>query len=527
MASLLGQTSLTSWDQGLHRSDIQNVLRSSRLIRSLSVDETGHLDLQVCDWNVYWDGAASKDKQLRPWLDRLCTVRKLYIDSGYALDRAAPYCQVYFSLLRSLLGRPGTTSALRALIGMESFGIERGCGEGIQAAGTITLRNPVYLLAKLSEPKACEDAKFLPVICPLPDAGGTASELFYYYRQIKIQSAPSASLLIYPSVELAYRPDSFGCIEAVSSALSFKPDPRSKQRGERVADWAVVPFLESQRSIHRDRVEVSFVDLGGGSGALLSEISKRLVKEHRPVLGSQKFSWSIVDVSPQDASRRTHCRELRPAMSYIEYLPADFAAWVMEESRDGRQKYDVALVCRLLNNLSRIDIESSSDPKVSAELSTVRKRPAPDVLHPADCLAGPSPDCRSIVASNSRVRLHGGITFRQASLSDYFRALRRVIHPQGEEDERAIYFPVRRFNQAGLILPDGSSMPDRLSRLAGMVVIEDVDLHANGLVEHLKKRKLDHLAASDATDRVRMQSASLLCVSQRELETALPGRRIW
>ena len=214
-------------------------------------------------------------------------------------------------------------------------------------------------------------------------------------------------------------------------------------------------------------------------------------------------------------------------MSYIEYLPADFAGWVMEESRGGRQKYDLALVCRLLNNLSRIEIESSSDPNVIAELSTVRKRPAPDVIHPADCLAGPSLDCRSLVASNARVRLCGGTIFRQASLSDYFRALYRVTHLQGEKDERAIYFPVRRFNEEALILSDGRSMLDCLSQLVGMIVIEDVDLHADVLVAHLEKRKLRHLAASDATDRVRMQSASLLCVARRELETALPGRRIW
>ena len=527
MANLLGQTSLRGWDQALHRSDIQHVLRSGSLIQSLTVDGAGHIDFRVCDWDAYWEDAACQDNQLRPWLDHLHAVRKQYLNDDYRLDRALPYCQSYFELLRNLLRRQDKHDALRALIGLESFGIgSRGC-EGFQAAGTISIRNPVYLLAKLREPKAYEDAKFLPVICPQSPALDENASWFYYYRQIKIQSAPDASLLIYPSVDLSRRSDSFGCIEAVSSALSFKPDPRSRQRGERIDDWAVAPFVESQRSIQRGRAEVSFVDLGGGSGALLAEICKRLVKEHGPVFGDRKFSWSIVDVSPQDASRRTQSRELRPYMSYIEYLPADFAAWVMEESRDDRQKYDVALVCRLLNNLSRIDIESSSDPKVISELSTVRKRPAPDVIHPADCLVGPSPGCRSLVASNSRARLQGGITFRQASLSDYFRALHRLAHPQGEEDERAIYFPVRRFNEEALILPDGNSMLDRLSRLAGMIIVEDVDLHAEVLVDHFRNLGLNQLAASNATDRVRMQSASLLCVTRRELEATLPGRQIW
>lgn len=527
MANLLGQTSLRGWDQGLHCSDIQNVLRSGELIRTLSIDETGRIVLQACDWDAYWGGDVYKDNHLRPWLDRLWTVRDQFIQSDYALDLAAPYCQAYFSLLRRLVERPGSNAALRALLGMESFSIKWWGREGIQAAGTLTLRNPVYLLAKLREPGAYEDAKFLPVICPLSDAVGAGAELFYYYRQIKIQGALSASLLIYPSVNLSRRSDSFGCIEAVSSALSFKPDPRSRQRGERIADWAVAPFLDSQRAIHRSRAEVSFIDLGGGSGALLAEICKRLVKEHGPVLRDRKFSWSIVDVSPQDASRRTQSRELRPYMSYLEYLPAEYARWIFEECKDVHPKYNLALVCRLLNNLSSIEIEFSSDSKVVAELSTVRKRPVPDITHPADCLAGLSPDCRSLVASNSRIQLHGGTTFRQASLSDYFRALHRIRHASKEAGERALYFPVRRFNEEALILPDDSSMLDRLCQLAGMVVIEDVDLHAEVLIDHLKKRGLDHLAASDATDRVRMQSASLLCVCSRELETALPGRQIW
>jgi len=527
MANLLGQASATGWDQALHRSEIQSVLRSGALIQSMSIDGVGRIDLEVCDWDEYWASRANHGTDLLPGLAHLGTSRRQYIESGYDLNLAIAYCQAYFALLRSLLGGNDTNDALRALLGLESFGIGWWGYDGTQAAGTITIRHPVYLLAKLREPQAYEDAKFLPIICPvsLADAGG--APLFYYYRQIKIQSDPFASLLIYPSVVQSRRLESFGCIEAVASALSFKPDPRSKQRAKMITDWAVAPFLEHQRSDHRDRPDVSFVDIGGGSNALLAEICKRLVKEHRATLANRKFAWSIIDVSLQDATRRTHSRALRPHMSYLDYQPADYGDWIAEQSRAGQRKYDVALVCRLLNNLSRIDIESTRDPNLIAELSIVRRRPAPDVVHPADCLAGPSPDCQSLVASNARARVDGGITFRQASLSDYFRGLHRVSGNHQTEDERGLYFPVRRFNEAALILSDGSSMLDRLSSLADLILIEDVDLHADGLAEHLKKRKLDNLAASDATDHVRMQSASLPCVSRRELAAALPGRRIW
>lgn len=527
MANLLGQASSTGWDQALHRSDIQHVLRSGAIIRSMSIDGAGRIELRVCDWDRYWECLTAQDTVLRPGLARLGTARRQYIESAYDLNRAIAYCQAYFALLRNLLDKNDTNDALRALLGLESFSIGWWGHEAAQAAGTVTIRHPVYLLAKLREPQAYEDAKFLPVICPMSFADAGDAPLFYYYRQIKVQSDPFASLLIYPSVDQSRRLDSFGCIEAVSSALSFKPDPRSKQRAKAITDWAVAPFLEYQRSGDRGRPEISFVDIGGGSGALLAELCKRLVKEHRSTLADRKFAWSIIDVSLQNATRRTHSRELRQHMSYIDYQPADYADWILEHSRSGQRKYDVALVCRLLNNLSCIDIESSSDPNLIAELSTVRRRPAPDVIHPADCLTGPASDCQSLVASNARAHVDGGVTFRQASLSDYFRGLHRISGNHQAEDERGLYFPVRRFNEAALMLPDGSCTPDRLSSLADMVVIEDVDLHADVLVEHLTKRKLDHLAASDATDRVRMQSGSLLCMSRRELVAALPGRRIW
>ncbi len=527
MTHSVHQVALSGWDHALHRSDIQSVLRSDALIRNMLIGGNGRIELQACDWDEYWGELAAQDNDLCPELARLGSSRRQYIESGHDLEQAVPYCQTYFALLRELLNKKDTNGALRKLLGLESFGIGWWGHKSTQAAGTTTLRHPVYLLAKLREPKAYEDAKFLPIICPASLADTDRDLLFYYYRQIKIQSDPLASLLIYPSVDQSRRLESFCCIEAVSSALSFKPDPRSKQRAKAITDWAVAPFLDHQRTDHHDQPEVSFVDIGGGSGTLLAEICKRLLKEHRSALADRKFAWSIIDVSLQDATRWTHSRELRQHMSYLDYQPADYADWISEHGRSGQRKYDVALVCRLLNNLSCIEIESSSDPNLVAELSTVRRRPSPDVIHPADCLAEPSPDCGSLVASNARSRVDGGITFRQASLSDYFRGLHRISGNLQAGDGRGLCFPIRRFNEGALILPDGSCMLDRLSSLADLVLIEDVDLHADALVEHLKKRKPHHLAASDATDRVRMQSASLLCVCRRELASALPGRRVW
>ncbi len=531
MTELLHLSVATGWHKSLNRTAISRVLRSDQLIDRMIVYGDGRLEVKCIGWDNYWAPAQpglNVENALR--LQALKSHRKAYFASGYDLNLAPPYCQAYFCLLRALLTGAKHTPTLRSLLGLESFGITWWTDDKDRAAGVVTVRHPAYLLAKLREPKAYDDAKFLPIVYPLGDTDSGSANLFYYYRQIKIQDDPSASLLIYPAVDLANRTESFACIEAASSALSFKPDPRSRQRATAITDWAIAPFLKHPSTHDNRQPELSFVDIGGGSGSLLSEVSKQLIKSHRVLLKNRKFAWSIVDLGLQDATRRTHSPELRQHMSYIDYQPADYMTWIAEEStRIDCHKSDVVLICRLLNNLSRTNIEHSSSPDVVAEMTRVRNRPSPTIYHPADCLREPIPDCKSLIASNARVRLLDGTTFRQASLSDYYRGLYHISDQSGIalDDRRSLFFPIRRFNLEALILPDGGSILERLSRLAGLIVIEDVDLTAAILRSHLETLGLHHLAASDATDRVRMQSASLLCVTRRELESTLPGRRIW
>lgn len=66
-----------------------------------------------------------------------------------------------------------------------------------------------------------------------------------------------------------------------------------------------------------------------------------------------------------------------------------------------------------------------------------------------------------------------------------------------------------------------------LCSLADLILIEDVDCTARTLRRHLETLHLTDLAASDATDRKRMQGTNILCISRRENEQFLPGRRIW
>ena len=122
------------------------------------------------------------------------------------------------------------------------------------------------------------------------------------------------------------------------------------------------------------------------------------------------------------------------------------------------------LISRLLNNLSRIDIEYSFAPDVIAQLTQVRNLRSPTTWHPADCLRGPAPLCDSLIALNASTRLLGGTTFHQASLSDYYRGLYRIHDPvRAAPDNRcSLFLPLRQFNVNALLLSDGSIILERL-----------------------------------------------------------------
>ena len=72
-----------------------------------------------------------------------------------------------------------------------------------------------------------------------------------------------------------------------------------------------------------------------------------------------------------------------------------------------------------------------------------------------------------LLASNGRVPLACGSTFCQLSLSDYFRGLHLAAGSPLPADvcSEAVFFPVRRFDESALQLPDGESLLSRLCSL--------------------------------------------------------------
>ena len=150
MANLLQRAFSTGWHKSLNGAAICEVVRSDRLIDMVNVCAVGGVEVRSIEWDEYW---ASDQVGLQPGLalklKSLKSVRTGYIGSNFELSAASAYCQTYFELLRDLLSEAGAESALRALLALETFSVVRPNENRAVAAGVVTIRHPVYLLAKL------------------------------------------------------------------------------------------------------------------------------------------------------------------------------------------------------------------------------------------------------------------------------------------------------------------------------------------------------------------------------------------
>ena len=342
-------------------------------------------------------------------------------------------------------------------------------------------------------------------------------------------------MLLYPAVALSERANSFTLIESLAPGFSDKSDPRTKQRSQILADLAISPFLSGlySKTDEESAQEVSFVDIGSGNGALASNIWRRMLKTKPHIAQNCKLACSMVGLRVQDPLRHFNKGSLRGTISYLDYSQADYLLWMEQQKlTEGHHKFDVALICRLLNNLSEFKLYSSNDWRVIHKLGEEeldRMTWLDRRFEPHNCLNPNSFSTENIFLKNSNVLLKAGKSFRHLSLSNYYRGL-QLLHSKDSSsatEANAIYFPVRRFNPACLLLHDGNSVWKKLCNLAKLVVIEDTDLTKKDLIRHLVEYDLDDIVASHVNRHNRINSAQIFCLCDKEFEEFLPGKRIW
>lgn len=142
---------VSSLRQAANRARLAEAVQDERLVGELVVDVSGYLKVEYVEWDEYWcHSLAGVSDQTRSALNSLRIARLAHLRSGYDLKLAAVYCCRYYELLRLALAGSLPREFLRALAGLDVLPIRRFHSSGTEAAGVITVRHPVYLLARLA-----------------------------------------------------------------------------------------------------------------------------------------------------------------------------------------------------------------------------------------------------------------------------------------------------------------------------------------------------------------------------------------
>jgi len=230
------------------------------------------------------------------------------------------------------MSQPADKRFLHAILGFECAAARWPDQPCASAAVTSNVRNPVYLLSKLLEPRAYDDPKFLLQITVWnpSQAKDKRASFFFHYRQIKIEKNEGVCLLVYPTVEASARPDSFTCIQNLVSGLTHKKDPRSRRRAKLISNGSIGPFFSSQLVSGRLRQtdQIKIADLGGGSGGVLREICERLITEYPHLVAGKKFSCTVVDVKFRNPKWYAKNRRFRQNLSSLRWEQSDYLSWI-------------------------------------------------------------------------------------------------------------------------------------------------------------------------------------------------------
>jgi len=151
------------------RGSVLRILEREVLLTEIRAGGAGRFVILTQEWPAYWEPVVSLDlPELDDRLGALHRSWQRYIGSGFAREEQCEFCFRFFTLIDELLdeceNKPGCVrrmGALRRALAFECFAIIAARREdGPGAAGTTTLRNPCYLVAKLKSPDGPDDPRF-------------------------------------------------------------------------------------------------------------------------------------------------------------------------------------------------------------------------------------------------------------------------------------------------------------------------------------------------------------------------------
>jgi hypothetical protein len=480
---------------------------------------------------VHWLGSPKIDRAL----GQLGAAWQKYIASSFDPSPAREYCFRYFSLLDAVVSSwdelsssPLWQRALQAALGFETFTISGGSlGPEDGAAGTTTLRNPCYLLAKLKWPDAPDDTRLHPLIVA---GDGKAGNLFFRYRRYRLSEDAPMSLLVYPAEDPARRPRSFRLVAALASALGSVGDPFAESRADRL--WANVlrPILQGIYAGWPSRGPIELVDIGAGSGALMAALSRHLVAWGQAAGFAPRLRLWLVDLAPPASMSVFRTPPLGRFVERLVSVSMDYRTWLASPRRlPAASGPRVALASKIFDVSSRFAIHSVRTDVLSSGIEDSRGLERERYM-PERCLAPSGEGPNALQVSSSRVVVPEGHAFPLASLSGFFRGLQLVSQSgaDGDAEEDSLLLPVRSLDPQSLVAADGASVIGRLLEQCDYMIVEDADLRPRDLIDHLRAFSLREIAVQDMTRAMELKANYAYVLWPKGLRVPrLEGERIW
>jgi hypothetical protein len=515
------------------RGRLLALLEDPVLLARLDVASDGRLVPETCDWPTFWAPVHQlADPQLDRALDALHAAWQDYIRSSFDRSLQREYCFRYFRLLDLVLATEQDSCAwrhaLRAVVGFECFGLRApALGSQVLAAGTTTLRNPCYLLAKLKWPDVPDDTRFLPLIAV---GDGASANLFSHYRQYWLSATSPMSLLVYLSNSPALLSASLRLVGLLAKILGSGRDPFVKERSERLWHKAFGPITQAAYAGRSGPICLEFVDVGAGSGALTAALCRKLLVWSVAAGFSPRFRLWFVDLCLADPARFFRTADVRSRIDSLMFLGDDYRGWLARpRPLPVSSGLRVALVLKVFDALGHFSIDNLRT-NVLPSVGVVPESFIKGKYLPGYCLGAGGLGPEGLMVSYSRVVLAEGRTFAQASLSRYYAALRlaSAVQSGGEMAEGEVCLPVKALDPECLVVSDGASVLARLLEHCDYLIVEDADLRPTDLVEHLRTFSLRRLAACDMTKAMGLTGNYAYVLWPRaDSELPVSGERLW
>jgi len=257
---------------------------------------------------------------------------------------------------------------------------------------------------------------------------------------------------------------------------------------------------------------------------MLRHIWDHILSKDRIAKENWYLNGSVIGLRVQNPACHFSKGSIRANMSYLAYQQMDYINWI--DKQPGTFQLDTVLMCRLLNNLSLFDIETVDDEGVLWHIAGQQN--SPEIIisqkyNPIYCL-NPENYCpKNLIHTNAKTRLsEDRSAYKVISLTDYYKAMVACMGMDIEED--FCYYPVRKFNHLSLLNSKAESIIEKLSKIAKMTVIEDVDLTANYLAKHIRNHNLSCVISAINIDP--RYSSQVFAVCDKKYENILPGIKI-